>query len=269
MFSRLDLRRAGQSVNPAVYKITEVFRSFQGEGSKCGTPCIFVRAAGCDMRCTFCDTKYAWDEGEVWTVAALCDHVMELGPPSLPVVLTGGNPCVQDFDPLVRGLFPRPVWVETQGTVWKPWLLNVDWITLSPKLPSAGPEAWQRTQATFGDFVDHLQRVAPHRACPVGYELKMPIRDATDLRCCVQLWRTPGMGAARAVTLQPVTLPDEDPLLNYRRVLSLLDPSVWDGLGLDGVVLGSRFRLLPQIHRLIWAGRDETLDSSPDLSLRL
>lgn len=83
--------------------ITEIFRSIQGEGTRAGLPCIFVRLTGCNLRCTWCDTAYAFHGGNRMTVDQVLDRVEALS--HLPdgssgraplVELTGGEPLLQD-----------------------------------------------------------------------------------------------------------------------------------------------------------------------------
>src|SRR5512143_4015670 len=122
---------------PPTLKTIEVFASVQGEGLRQGQPTLFVRLAGCSLRCGFCDTKRAWKGGEERTVDAIVSAVAALRGkfPSRWVCLTGGEPLGQDVRPLVRalrrtGLF---IQVETNGTY--PPVPGVDWTTLSPKPP--------------------------------------------------------------------------------------------------------------------------------------
>src|ERR1017187_2111496 len=85
--------------------ITELFRSIQGEGTRAGLPCIFVRLTGCNLRCTWCDTAYAFYGGERQSVEEILERVRALAhpldgatsaPPEIQLVeLTGGEPLLQ------------------------------------------------------------------------------------------------------------------------------------------------------------------------------
>ena len=82
--------------------ITEIFKSIQGEGSRAGQPCIFVRLTGCNLRCTWCDTAYAFHGGQKMSVEDVLERVEGLnrrseGSRSAPLVeLTGGEPLLQE-----------------------------------------------------------------------------------------------------------------------------------------------------------------------------
>jgi len=86
--------------------ITEIFKSIQGEGTRAGLPCIFVRLTGCNLRCTRCDTAYAFHGGTKMTVEEVLARVEELAgrggslarpTPAIPLVeLTGGEPLLQE-----------------------------------------------------------------------------------------------------------------------------------------------------------------------------
>lgn len=110
-------------------KINEIFYSIQGEGYHAGTPAVFVRFSGCNLRCPFCDTKHQKhiDMTPDEVLAAIL-----LNPADL-VVFTGGEPSLQLSAELVRQLhsFDKTVAVETNGTRLLP--VEVDFVTLSPK----------------------------------------------------------------------------------------------------------------------------------------
>jgi 7-carboxy-7-deazaguanine synthase len=122
---------------PPTLKTIEIFASVQGEGSRQGEPTIFVRLAGCNLRCGFCDTQRAWRGGRETPVEAVVAEVLRLqeGSPSAWVCLTGGEPLAQDLRPLVDRLHEEGflVQIETNGTF--PPERRADWTTVSPKPP--------------------------------------------------------------------------------------------------------------------------------------
>jgi 7-carboxy-7-deazaguanine synthase len=116
-------------------KIVEIFPSIQGEGLRQGEPTIFVRLAGCKLRCDFCDTKYAWEGGRDMSPAEVADVIKAVRErfPAGWVSITGGEPFLQDLRRLVRLIRKEglKIQVETSGTRHYP--LAVDWLTVSPK----------------------------------------------------------------------------------------------------------------------------------------
>lgn len=114
---------------PEKYRINEIFYSLQGEGYYTGTPAIFIRFSGCNLRCPFCDTSH--QSGRMMTVSDILSGISAY--PSRHVVLTGGEPSLYITHALVDALHlqGRYVAVETNGT--HPLPGNVDWITCSPK----------------------------------------------------------------------------------------------------------------------------------------
>ena len=110
-------------------RVNEIFLSVQGESSFAGLPCVFIRLAGCHLRCSFCDTAYAFTEGEHRTLEAVRVRVRELagrfaqpmGEGRMPLVeLTGGEPLLQSNSlPLMRGLCDEgfTVLLETSGAL--------------------------------------------------------------------------------------------------------------------------------------------------------
>lgn len=110
-------------------KINEIFYSLQGEGFHTGTPALFIRFSGCNLKCPFCDTQHEegrWmDDEEIWAEAAACSAQM--------VILTGGEPSLWIDDALIDGLhrLGKYVCIETNGTRKVP--AGIDWVTCSPK----------------------------------------------------------------------------------------------------------------------------------------
>jgi len=134
---------------PPTLKTIEIFASVQGEGLRQGEPTIFVRLAGCNLRCGFCDTKRAWRGGRERPVGAIVEQVLRLKEdyPTTWVCLTGGEPLAQDVRPLVLRLHDAGlrVQVETNGTF--PPAPLADWHSVSPKPPDYAVHPGFRTKA--------------------------------------------------------------------------------------------------------------------------
>lgn len=122
-------------------KLSELFYSVQGEGKLSGVPSVFVRASGCNLRCTWCDTPYAsWNpEGEDVPVARIVERVRAF-PAARHLVFTGGEPMIMpDAVELCESLKTEGyhVTVETAGTVFV--AAPIDLASLSPKLANSTP----------------------------------------------------------------------------------------------------------------------------------
>jgi 7-carboxy-7-deazaguanine synthase len=120
---------------PHILKITEIFPSIQGEGLRQGEATIFIRLSGCNLKCDFCDTQYAWEEGQPYSVAQVLNKVKKIreGFPARWACVTGGEPLLQDIDELTRALKKEglKIQVETNATLYRS--LPVDWYSVSPK----------------------------------------------------------------------------------------------------------------------------------------
>jgi 7-carboxy-7-deazaguanine synthase len=120
-----------------ILKISEIFFSIQGEGLRQGEPTLFVRLSGCNLKCDFCDTKYAWVSGKEMTVSQVMEKVRKIHhiSPTRWVCLTGGEPLLQKVEELVRRLKDEgfKIQVETNATLYRP--MAVSWFTISPKPP--------------------------------------------------------------------------------------------------------------------------------------
>ncbi len=97
--------------------INEIFYSIQGESLYAGLPCVFVRLAGCNLRCSYCDTRYAYEEGREMELAEILQKVATYHCPLIEI--TGGEPLLQDDTPLlISELLEKgyEVMMETNGT---------------------------------------------------------------------------------------------------------------------------------------------------------
>lgn len=119
-------------------KISEIFVSFQGEGPNMGRLATFIRLAGCNLRCNWCDTKYAWDDGKDMTVDEVRDIIE--GNRTDGLVITGGEPMLQyeEIGSLLKDLRYKWLDIETNGTVDIPdyWWGDYRWVedcVVSPK----------------------------------------------------------------------------------------------------------------------------------------
>jgi 7-carboxy-7-deazaguanine synthase len=121
--------------------ISEVFYSIQGEGSLVGTPSIFVRTSGCNLRCVWCDTPYtSWKpEGEQFAMGGLLGAVRKFYWCS-NVVVTGGEPMIAEEIVLFTQRLREHgyhITIETAGTVYEP--VTCDLMSISPKLSGSTP----------------------------------------------------------------------------------------------------------------------------------
>lgn len=154
-------------------RIAEIYESIQGEGVLAGTPSVFVRTSGCNLRCVWCDTPFtSWaPEGDDWTVMRLVDRVTATG--MRHAVITGGEPLLFeetiDLCDTLRAAGIH-VTVETAGSVLpEGGGPNADLMSISPKLASSAPAAdvpgnWaQRHEATRrrDDVLRRLMRRGP------------------------------------------------------------------------------------------------------------
>lgn len=114
-----------------IYNVNETFYSVQGEGCWTGAPAFFIRMAGCNLKCSFCDTDHSLKRK--CTTAELLSEVERH--PSKKVVITGGEPFLQDLEPLCNALAHNnyKIHIETNGTQEVSEELPFFWLTVSPK----------------------------------------------------------------------------------------------------------------------------------------
>ena len=204
--------------------INEIFYSVQGESSYAGQPCVFVRLTACDLRCSWCDTEYAFYEGRKQALDDVFDAVASYDCPLVEV--TGGEPLLQeDVYPLMQGLLDRgkKVLLETGGHRDTSRVPGEVVTILDVKCPGSG-------ESGRNDW-SNLERLRPHD------EVKFVIKDRADYDWAREVLERHGLGQrAAAIHLSPVH--------------GVLDPKT-----LSEWVLADRLpvRVQLQIHKYIWS----------------
>lgn len=169
MTSSVPPQPSGQTpAEPAgTIRLNEIFHSIQGESTRAGEPCIFVRLAGCHLRCAWCDTEYAFREGSRRSVAEVLDEVLAIECPL--VELTGGEPLLQrSVHDLERALLEagRTVLIETSGACDIAACDPRSVVIMDLKPPSSGE--------CDRNLASNLEALLPH------HEVKCVIGDRTD-----------------------------------------------------------------------------------------
>ncbi len=227
-------------------KVMEIYRSLQGEGTLMGVPTTLVRFFACNLRCSWCDTKYSWSvrEGGTWESLAaqeVAERVGALG--ARHVVLTGGEPTLQkELAQLAQFLKDRGhhLTVETNTTIFPAAAVPlIDLWSLSPKLSSAG-ENYLR-YPVIERFLEGLRSDQQ--------QWKFVIQDDADEQALrALLTRYPAFAERRLpVILQPegATATRDYPSALEDLAKRVRDP-FWDKYYV---------RVLPQMHVIIWGRR--------------
>lgn len=118
-------------------RINEIFSSLQGEGAYAGVPSVFIRFAGCNLKCPFCDTYH--EIGRPMTDEEIIEEVKRY--PARHIVLTGGEPSLQidaEFIDILKRSTGKEIAIETNGT--HPVPDNIDFVTVSPKTGISTPD---------------------------------------------------------------------------------------------------------------------------------
>jgi 7-carboxy-7-deazaguanine synthase len=203
--------------------INEIFYSIQGESTYAGRPCVFVRLTACDLRCSWCDTPYAFHEGRKRSLEDVMAEVEAFGCPLVEV--TGGEPLLQEeVYPLMRALLDRgrTVLLETGGHRSTERVPDAVVTVLDVKCPGSG-------EAHRNDW-GNLERLRAQD------EVKFVVNDRGDYEYARDVISRHGLAArAAAIHLSPV-----------HGVLDARTLSEW--------VLADRLpaRVQLQIHKFIW-----------------
>ena len=171
--------------------VNEIFHSIQGESRHAGRPCSFVRLAYCNLRCVWCDTAYAFDEGSETTVGEVVDRLAAIGTPY--VLVTGGEPLAQPgVHDLIGALLDagHEVAVETGGSLDIARLDRRVLIVLDLKCPGSGMMDRNRWA--------NLDLLKP------GDEVKFVVADRADYEWARGVLRERRLAARHGVLLSPV-----------------------------------------------------------------
>lgn len=206
--------------------INEIFRSFQGEGSRTGLPCVLVRLTGCNLRCDWCDTQYAWLEGERMSIDEVLTRVAGLKCPRVEV--TGGEPLAQPgaFELLSRLCDAGyETLLETNGSldisqVDKRVVRIVDF-----KCPSSGhteANLWENVQhltdrdevkfviADEQDYVFAREAVREHKLTDKCLVTFSPVADRLTASMLAELLLSDDLDVRLGVQLHKIIWPDYD-----------------------------------------------------------
>lgn len=157
-------------------RITEIFHSIQGESTRAGWPCVFIRTTGCNLRCVWCDTAYSFHGGEDLSLDEILEEVDRIGGSTRLVEITGGEPLLQhEVGELAEQLLERgyTVLCETSGSVPVDRVPEDVVKIMDLKAPGSG-------EAAANDW-DNLELLDPDRD-----ELKVVIRDREDYEWAVR-----------------------------------------------------------------------------------
>jgi len=219
--------------------ITEIFKSIQGEGTRAGRPCIFVRLTGCNLRCTWCDTEYAFHGGQKMSVDDVVERIELLNqlpngePAGVPLVeLTGGEPLLQqEVYPLAERLLGAgyTVMIETSGERFIGKLPKEVIRIVDVKCPDSGePDTFNM------ENLDELNE---------RDEVKFVISTRRDYEFAREFTREHGLlERCRDVMFSPV---NEDPHGKWHGLepRQLVEWMLEDGIGV---------RLGLQLHKIVW-----------------
>ncbi|MFW5898635.1 MAG: 7-carboxy-7-deazaguanine synthase QueE [Candidatus Saliniplasma sp.] len=203
-------------------KIVEIFYSLQGEGTQIGLPTIFIRTSGCNLRCEWCDTEYAWEGGEEYTTHEIMKKISNY--PVQRVCLTGGEPLIQDeINTLIEELTNQyDLSIETNGSKDIKDLSKMDLhISMDYKTPSSGMCEYMREE--------NIEFLRPSDV------LKFVIADSQDYIFAKNI--IDRLKPQSEIVFQPV------------HGVNLKDLAEWvieDGLDV---------RVIPQLHKLIWGDK--------------
>lgn len=233
--------------------VLEIFGpTFQGEGMVIGQKTMFVRTAGCDYSCSWCDSAFTWDGSakqdiRQLTAQQIWDEFVALGGDSFShITISGGNPAlIKAMGTLIDLAHAKGVrvGVETQGSRWQDWLNDVDDLTISPKPPSSN-------MVTNYAILD--ETIATLRATSKGtFTLKVVVFNDEDYDYAKAIHhRYPDVPFFLQVGNDDIETTDDQSL-----IMHLLGKYEWllNKVSTDHEM--NNVRPLPQLHTLVWGNK--------------
>lgn len=224
--------------------------TIQGEGAVIGRKTMFVRTAGCDYQCSWCDSPFTWDgsaKADIKQISAeeIWGKLLEIGGNQFDhVTISGGNPALLSaIGELVSLLKEKgmKIALETQGSKWQPWMNEINDLTISPKPPSSGME----TNLEILDSI--IERVSGIN----NASIKVVIFDDCDFAFAVNIHeRYQDVPFYLQVGNDDITSSDNDYLTKkLLQKYEWLIQKVIDSPKLNNV------RVLPQLHALVWGNK--------------
>ena len=233
--------------------VLEIFGpTIQGEGMVMGQKTMFVRTAGCDYSCSWCDSAFTWDGSAknnivMLTANEIFAQLIDIGGENFNhVTISGGNPAlIAAIDDLIYLLHDHNIRValETQGSKWQDWFLHIDDLTLSPKPPSSG------MTTDFKILDDILTRLKD--AVRNDYSIKIVIFDEIDFEYATTVYkRYPNVPLYLQVGNEDIHSTDDQQLTQdlLRKYEWLIDKTI-QSKEMNSV------RVLPQLHTLVWGNK--------------
>ena len=234
--------------------VIEIFGpTIQGEGMVVGQKTMFVRTAGCDYSCSWCDSSFTWDGSGrhlivQMTAEEIWSELKHLGGNGFSfVTISGGNPALlRNLDALVAILKEHDIkiGVETQGSKWQDWLYDIDELTISPKPPSSG-------MTTDFTMLSNILEKLRDRNSNQHISLKIVVFDQEDYAYAKQVHlRYPAIPFYLQVGNDDITSMDNARLTSHllEKYQKLIDQVMVDEELKD-------VKVLPQLHALIWGNK--------------
>ncbi|WP_340371895.1 7-carboxy-7-deazaguanine synthase QueE [Peribacillus sp. FSL E2-0218] len=234
--------------------VMEIFGpTIQGEGMVIGQKTMFVRTAGCDYSCSWCDSAFTWDgSGKEDTVQMTAEEIWgelkRIGGSGFSfVTISGGNPALlKNLNGLIALLREHKIniGVETQGSRWQDWFLDIDELTLSPKPPSSG-------MSTDFTVLDQILEKLAGRNPNNHVSLKIVVFNEEDYQYAKHVHeRYPGIPFYLQVGNDDSRTADDQHLISglLKKYEELIDKVIADD-ELNDV------KVLPQLHTYIWGNK--------------